>query len=71
MLLNSWNGKNASISKRKHRFIIEIRFILENFPQQIESLIFIFLFIHCYIFFIFTAHTALSLQIIYNLVDFS
>ena len=39
-LFNSWNGKNAGIRKRKQRFTIQIRFISENFAQQIESLIF-------------------------------
>ena len=61
MLFNSWNGKSVAIRKRKQRFTIKIRFILENFPQQIESLFFFYSF--TVIFFIFisiiTAHTPL------------
>ena len=48
MLFNSWNGENPGIRKRKQRFTIKIRFILENFPQQIVSLIFFFFFFYFY-----------------------
>ena len=62
MLFNSWNGKSAPIRKRKQRFTIKIRFILENFRQQIESLVFFIyslLYFYCYFDF-YGTHTALT-----------